>query len=158
MLDATTNIVHLLFTRNNTSILATSSSDHGKTWTPPVPVPEKPGCASCWIAPSFSAIQLRHHPRHAGDLVVCLDYSNRPGHAGGGPAEMSGTLISTDHGATWHIGATNVTGDECAIAELPNGTVVLNARNYVNPHRAVSWSHDGGRTFGATRSAMLPHA
>jgi hypothetical protein len=45
-------------------------------------------------APSFSAIQLRHGA-HAGDLVACLDYSELPGHQGGGPVERSGTLISS---------------------------------------------------------------
>jgi hypothetical protein len=59
----------------------------------------------------------------AGDLVACLDYSYLPGHTGGGPVERSATLISPDHGATWFVGATNITGDECAIAELENGTV-----------------------------------
>jgi hypothetical protein len=29
---------------------------------------------------------------------------------------------------SWHVGATGVLGDECAIAELANGTVVLNVR------------------------------
>ena len=64
----------------------------------------------------------------------------------------AGTLISSDHGETWFVGATGILGDECAIAELPNGTIVLNARDYVNQsaqtvHRAIAWSDDGGRSF-----------
>eukprot|EP01052_Picozoa_sp_SAG31_P029926 SAG31_NODE_3022_length_4780_cov_10.130955_4_plen_366_part_00 len=150
VLDETTGAVHLLFTRNNTQAFHTSSTDDGVSWRTPSPVP-KPGCAKCWIAPSFSAIQLKHGP-HAGDLVACLDYSNYPAHEGGGPVELSGTLISSDHGSSWHIGATAVLGDECAIAELANGTVVLNARNYIHQqqktvHRSIAWSHDGARTF-----------
>lgn len=152
VLDATTGVVHLLFTRNDTLVFATSSKDHGATWADPVPVPNKPGCPGCWIAPSFSAIQLKHSKYHAGDLVACLDYSHEEGHAGGGPVERSGTLISTDHGKTWVVGATEIIGDECAIAELSNGTVVLNARNYVGQqnhtaHRSIAWSDDGGRSF-----------
>ena len=97
-------------------------------------------------------MQLKHHPQHKGDLVACLDYSDQPGHAGGGPVERSGTMISSDHGRSWFSGATGVLGDECAIAELANGTLVLNARNYVGQaqqtvHRSIAWSHDGGRTF-----------
>ena len=150
VLDEATGAIHLLFTRNNTAAFHTSSSDDGASWARPKPVP-KPGCASCWIAPSFSAIQLKHGP-HAGDLVACLDYSNEPGHEGGGPVERSGTLISVDHGLSWAVGATGVLGDECAIAELGNGTVVLNARNYINQaektvHRSIAWSDDGARTF-----------
>ena len=150
MLDETTGVIHLLFTQNNTVMFATSSSDDGASWAAPKQV-TKPGCPSCWIAPSFSAVQLKHGS-HAGDLVACLDYSNLPGHQGGGPVERSGTLISSDHGETWAVGATAVLGDECAIAELSNGTLVLNARNYINQtaqtvHRSIAWSHDGGRTF-----------
>ena len=124
----------------------------GASWKPAVAVRSRPNCASCWIAPSFSAIQLKHHPAHRGDLVACFDYSNLPGHQGGGPVERSGTLISSDHGQSWFVGATAVLGDECAVAELANGTVVLNARNYVNQsgqavHRSVAWSVDGARSF-----------
>ena len=150
VLDEITGVIHLLFTRNNTEAFHTSSSDDGVSWARPTSI-SKPGCADCWIAPSFSAIQLKHGP-HVGDLVACLDYSNLPGHQGGGPVERSGTLISSDHGSSWHVGATGVLGDECAIAELANGTVVLNARNYVHQaqktvHRSIAWSLDGGRSF-----------
>lgn len=152
VLDEHTGVIHMLFTRNNTDMLMTSSSDHGATWASPTPLPDKPGCPSCWIAPSFSAIQLKYNKDHLGDLVACLDYSNLPGHTGGGPVERSGTMISSDHGKTWFVGAMDIIGDECAIAELPNGTVVLNARDYINQssktvHRSIAWSNDGARTF-----------
>ena len=162
VLDATTGVVHLLFARNNTELFATSSSDHGATWAKPSAVSTKPGCRECWIAPSFSAIQIKHHALHRGDLVACLDYSNLPGHKGGGPVERSGTLISIDHGKSWIVGATNITGDECAIAELANGTLILNARDYINQsshtvHRSVAYSHDGGRSFSEVQfPATLP--
>ena len=112
MLDETTGTIHLLFMRNNTDAFRMSSSDDGTSWVSPTPVP-KPGCAGCWIAPSFSAIQLKHGP-HKGDLAACLDYSNEPGHQGGGPVERSGTLISSDHVASWEVGAKAILGDECA--------------------------------------------
>ena len=51
------------------------------------------------------------------------------------------------------FGASGTT-NECAIAELDNGTVVMNSRNYVGEeahdvHRGISWSHDGGDSFSA---------
>eukprot|EP00937_MAST-01D_sp_MAST-1D-sp2_P006576 g6576.t1 len=154
VLDRSTGVVHLLFTRNNTLVFHTSSADDGETWAAPLPVPSKPGCDDCWVAPSFSAIQLQHNRNASrnGNLVACLDYSHLPGHTGGGPVERSGTLISEDGGSSWSVGATEVLGDECAIAELGNGTVVINARDYVNQsahtvHRSVAWSDDGGRSF-----------
>jgi hypothetical protein len=152
VLDAHTGWIHLLFARNDTLAFHTHSTDDGATWAKPAPVP-KPGCASCWIAPSFSAIQLQHGP-HAGDLVACLDYIETMAEmlprSNVGPASRSGTLISSDGGKSWFVGATNVTGDECAVAELANGTVVLNARNYVgrpHVHRSIAWSMDGARSF-----------
>ena len=44
--------------------------------------------------------------------------------------------------------------NECAIAELDNGTVVMNARDYVGQashtaHRSISWSNDGGESLSA---------
>jgi hypothetical protein len=37
--------------------------------------------------------------------------------------EQLGTLISSDHEQSWFKGATEIIGDECAIAELPNQQV-----------------------------------
>ena len=124
VLDNETGVVHLLFTRINTEVFSTASSDHGATWAMPRALPDKPGCPSCWIAPSFSAIQLKYNAAHKGDLVACLDYSNLPGHEGGGAVERSGTLVSSDPGESWFTGATHIVGDECAVAELPNGLSV----------------------------------
>lgn len=64
-------------------------------------------------------------------------------------------FYSDDGGATFSLAApdtpTLLTGmDEVAIAELPNGTLVLNMRNnHATPCkcRAVSFSHDGGATW-----------
>ena len=69
-------------------------------------------------------IQLKYNAAHKGDLVACLDYSNLPGHEGRGAVERSGTLVSSDPGESWFTGATHIVGDECAVAELPNGLSV----------------------------------
>merc|ERR1712151_1030327 len=67
VLDEDTGIIHMLFTRNNSALFATSSSDDGATWAKPTPVTQRPNCPSCWIAPSFSAIQLKYNKEHIGD-------------------------------------------------------------------------------------------
>jgi hypothetical protein len=147
VLDKTTGTIWLLMARNNTEILVSSSVDHGASWAAPRNVPKPPQMA--YVAPAFSAVQLRHGA-HAGDLVACFYYS--PVHHPGLHGTKSGTLISSDHGSTWFVSGSDRVGSECSIAEMANGTVVVNARNdfnYSPPHvrRAISWSQDGGRSF-----------
>merc|ERR1712039_184053 len=43
--------------------------------------------------------------------------------------------------------------NECALAELDNGTVVMNTRSYIGTktnHRGIAWSDDGGETLSKT--------
>ena len=157
VLDAVTGAIHLLFARNDSVIFSTSSSDHGATWRKPKLVLDRiAGCSApagehCWLAPTFSAVQLRHqrgqYAHHNGDLVACFDYklqrSSSPPRL---PLRAGGTLLSSDSGASWFVGARDILSNECAIAELENGTVVLNARNNLDrgnktAHRAIAWSH-----------------
>ena len=62
-------------------------------------------------------------------------------------------LLYSDDGENWHIGAiADDLTNECAIAELHNGTIVMNARDYVGQasqtaHRSISWSNDGGESL-----------
>lgn len=53
---------------------------------------------------------------------------------------------------------TAATKPECALSELPNGTLVMNARNYIGKDkrtggRAILYSHDGGETFAFSHIA-----
>ena len=137
MLDATTGAIHLLFTRNNAIVFSTASTDHGASWSAPrQQLARLPGCTApagghCWLAPSFSAIQLRRQQGRYkglnGDLVACFDYSLLPGHTGGGPVERSGTLISSDHGESWGVGAMNITGAAAAATASGGGGVAAAA-------------------------------
>lgn len=156
VLDRTTGVVHMMLARNNVELLVTSSADHGATWAPvrDITAETKPRDWG-WIAPSFSGLQ-----RANGELLLCFDYcpyyAPTPGQCRDPlvSSSKSGVFKSTDHGATWRVAAHNMTGNECAIAELANGTIVLNARNYVDGvphvHRAMAWSHDGGESFSPT--------
>jgi sialidase-1 len=68
-------------------------------------------------------------------------------------------LYSSDHGATWHVGAvdTRAAGDaihpnECVAVELADGRIYVNARDQHGSDpatRAVAYSSDGGMTFEA---------
>lgn len=66
-------------------------------------------------------------------------------------------LYSTDGGSTW-AASRNASGglvfpdvSECALASLPNGSVVMNCRHPDGEPqpRAISISHDGGASFSA---------
>ena len=63
----------------------------------------------------------------------------------------SHAIVSDDHGATWRIAGRTPTDqvNECAVAELEDGTLLLNMRNYDRSQRsrALARSRDGGETW-----------
>ena len=85
---------------------------------------------------------------------------------GHGTFSYSHLIYSDDGGTEWQIGAVSRarTTNECAVAELSNGTLVVNSRNYVGQedpsaptHRAISWSRDAAESLsGAYFATSLP--
>ena len=162
VLDETTGRITLLFCRNNTFVLLTYSDTNGATWAPPTDITASVKHHTWgWYATTFSAIQLKHQDPNNGKngrLVVCCDHQTNytfkdDGH---GTFSYSHLLYSDDGGAQWKIGGVSPTRttNECAVAELSNGTLVVNSRNYVDQmshttptHRAISWSNDGGESL-----------
>lgn len=63
----------------------------------------------------------------------------------------SHVIYSDDHGQSWQIGGTSREGsvNECCVAELENGSVILNMRNYDPDERTrqIALSKDGGVTW-----------
>ena len=71
---------------------------------------------------------------------------------------FSHTVYSDDHGASWKLGGTTP-GDqvnECTVAELPGGRLILNMRNYdrTQKNRKISLSADGGLTWSGLRDDL----
>jgi sialidase-1 len=72
---------------------------------------------------------------------------------------MSHVFYSDDHGKSWQLGGTVADHtDECQVAELHDGRLMINMRNYwerdggdtdLGGKRAVSISEDGGETWQA---------
>ncbi len=63
-------------------------------------------------------------------------------------------LFSEDHGKTWHRGdfvPTEEGLDESQLVELADGTLALDMRQQRGPHRWLSFSRDGGRTWSEPR-------
>jgi sialidase-1 len=64
----------------------------------------------------------------------------------------SHTIHSDDGGHTWQLGGTTPQDqvNECTVAELSDGRLILNMRNYerTKKSRKISISSDGGETWG----------
>lgn len=127
-------------------VLVMKSDDDGVTWsglrdiTREVKRPDW-----TWYATGpCHAIQLS-----SGRLLVpCNHAVLNPDEEASGPYTAH-VIYSDDHGESWHIGG--IVGpytNECAVAELADGTVYINMRSYHGQNRrAVSRSHDGGMTW-----------
>lgn len=155
LLDRDTGTLWLPFTRDNRDVFVTHSTDGGLTWAPPVDITadvKRPGWGWYATGPGVG-IQLRHGPSR-GRLIVPADHRER---IDGRWVKHSHVFLSDDHGRTWRLGGTVAPHtDECQVAELSDGTLVINMRNYwgteggqpeKGARRALAWSRDGGESW-----------
>ncbi|MFV1963983.1 MAG: exo-alpha-sialidase [Pirellulaceae bacterium] len=126
----------------------TKSTDDGATWSKPIdisPMVRKPHWRWYGTGPC-NAIQTR-----SGRLVIPTCYSAWVEKDGKGFANYYPNVIySDDHGKTWQTGGTaGDSGSEATLAELSDGSLMINVRNW--PHltrgRGVAVSKDGGLSW-----------
>lgn len=116
------------------------SDDDGVTWqhrriTQDIKDPAWGGM----FASSGEGIQIERG-RYAGRLVQQYNVYYQG-------ASWAMSVYSDDDGATWHHGALVGPGaNENKVVELADGRLMLNVR--ANPYRLVSYSSDGGETWG----------
>jgi sialidase-1 len=82
---------------------------------------------------------------YSGRLVIPCDHIEA-----GTKKYFSHTIHSDDGGQTWQLGGSTPSDqvNECTVAELPDGKLMLNMRNYNQIRvRRVSTSTDGGATW-----------
>lgn len=134
-----------------------TSADGGARWSAPREVTDSTKRKDwTWYATGPGVgIQLQAG-QHAGRLVIPCDHIEADSRR-----YYSHVLLSDDHGATWRIGGRSRRDqlNECQVAELDSGELVLNMRNYNRQKqaRAVARSTDGGESFGeVTWDETLP--
>ena len=163
VVDAETGVIFLLSTWNlgqdrepqiisQTSvdtrrIFVLSSDDNGMSWSEPVEITtsvKQPDWTWYATGPG-SGTQLTRGP-HAGRLVVACDHIEAVT-----KHYYSHVIFSDDNGATWQLGGTTPQHDvnESEVAELSDGQLLLNMRNYAPGERLrkTSTSSDGGLTW-----------
>lgn len=128
------------------TVWITHSVDDGQSWSEPrdITASVKDPQWTWYATGPCHGIQLQ-----SGRLVVpCdhivglhLDRNRDPYH--------SHVIYSDDKGASWQLGGNVEVGtDECAVAELDDGSLYINCRYYVaGNRRAVARSRDQGETF-----------
>ncbi len=173
VLDTTTGTIHLLSTHNlgqdheseiiaqtsegTRTVWVLTSDDHGATWSTPREITETTKQPDwTWYATGpGNGIQLRSG-EHAGRLVVPCDHIEADT-----KHYYSHGIGSDDHGKTWRLLGSTPSHqlNECAVAELADGELLLNMRNYDRSKRAraLSRSTDGGETWSeVVRDPALP--
>lgn len=150
VVDQPTNTIWLPFTRDNDDVLLTSSRDGGRTWSEPrtITTSVKRDDWTWYATGPGNGIQLERGP-FKGRLVIPCDH-RVAGISDRRRSTRSHVIYSDDHGITWHIGgSTDFEMNECAVAELSDGRLMLNMRsNRGKGRRGVAISDDGGESWG----------
>ena len=131
-------------------IWSVKSDDHGETWSKPIDVTamvKKPEWRAGSPGPG-AGIQTR-----SGRLIIPRYYLTRLDYHG------SHVMYSDDHGKTWKIGGeVQAEGktDETQVAELADGSLLLNMRGTTGNFRKLARSIDGGISWSeVSKDAFL---
>lgn len=130
----------------------TYSDDEGETWIEPVEITEsvrKPEWDWYGTGP-IHGIQILNGPYK--DRLVSPNYFTV--RENGKVVDYSHIAYSDDYGKTWQAGNPTPTGNvgECSVAELKDGTLMLNMRTSEGFYRKYSVSTDGGITWSEPKA------
>jgi len=123
------------------------SSDDGKTWSEPKEITSSVKMSNwTWYATGpCHGIQIENGS-NKGRMVIPCDHIESVS-----DKYYSHIIYSDDHGTTWQLGGTTPQDqvNESTVAELSNGRLMLNMRNYdrTRKSRRISVSDDGGSTW-----------
>lgn len=149
VVDAVTGDVLVIATLNNDKVFVLRSKNEGQSWEQPVDITAnvKPGGWKWYATGPVHAIQMQA-ARYRNRMVVPCNHTSTTNNN-----HVSHIIYSDDHGYTWQLGGSVSAEktDECTVAELNNGELILNMRNNDRalPDRKISLSNDGGITWSA---------
>lgn len=128
-----------------------SSADDGNSWSAPREITKhvKKGDWTWYATGPVNGIQLRDG-KHKGRLVIPCDHIEAAS-----KKYYSHSIYSDDGGNVWKLGGTTPEDmvNECTVAELPNGNLMLNMRNYgPTRYRKVAFSKDGGESWSVPQT------
>lgn len=136
-----------LTSRDTRRVYVLSSKDNGYTWSEPREITssvKKPGWT--WYATGPGSGTQLTRPPYSGRLMVACDHIEADT-----KHYYSHVIYSDDHGATWQLGGSTPQHqvNESEVAELSDGRLLLNMRNYAvgERHRKIAHSSDGGATW-----------
>lgn len=163
VVDRKTGEIHLLMTWNlgndhergiisgkskdTRRVFVTTSSTNGDEWTRPreITATTKLDNWNWYATGPCHGIQLEHG-ENKGRMVVPCDHIEV-----GTRKYFSHVIYSDDHGKSWKLGGTTPQDkvNECTVAELPDGKLLLNMRNYdrTQKSRKICWSNNGGESW-----------
>ena len=124
------------------------SEDDGITWSKPEEITKsvKQDNWTWYATGPGHGIQLQKG-NNKGRLIIACDHIES-----GTNKYYSHIIYSDDNGSSWKMGGTTPQDqvNECTVAELSDGRLMLNMRNYdrTKKTRKVSLSSDGGLTLG----------
>ena len=130
-------------------IFIMKSADQGESFSTPREITEdvKAGDWTWYATGPGSGIQLKAGPDE-GRLIVACDHIEAETRK-----YYSHIIYSDDQGTTWKLGGSSPKDqvNECEVAELDDGRLMLNMRNYDRDvkRRQVAFSSDGGLTWEA---------
>ena len=128
------------------TVWITHSVDDGQTWAQPreITASVKEPQWTWYATGPCHGIQL-----DSGRLVVPSDHIVGIHLSGSRDPIHSHLIFSDDRGATWRLGGSvQAETDECAVAQLEDGSLYLNCRNgQRGSNRGVARSQDQGQTF-----------
>jgi sialidase-1 len=128
------------------------SDDEGQNWSVPKEITNQvnPGNWTWYATGPCHGIQLKNG-KYKGRMVIPCDHIEA-----GTKKYFSHIIYSDDNGKTWQLGGTTPQDqvNECAVAELHDGKLVLNMRNYDRNQktRKISFSNNGGASWSALQS------
>ena len=147
VVDKVTGDILVLVTLNNDKVLLLRSTNEGANWQPPVDITTavKPEGWQWYATGPGHCIQLQGG-LYTNRIVVPCNHTTTQN-----SKHVSHCIYTDDAGKTWHTGGSVSADktDECTVAELSNGSLLLNMRNNQRPlpNRKTATSTNGGLTW-----------